>query len=109
MGLIISVALLMISSLLSWTSPLSVSKMSPFECGFEPLSQMRLPYSTRFIILMLLFLIFDIEVILLLPYVNLSSLSLNLLSTTHIFMFLLILFLGLLHEWHQGSIDWSPN
>lgn len=42
-------------------------KMTPFECGFSPIKKSRAPFSLRFFIVTLIFLIFDIEVSLVLP------------------------------------------
>lgn len=81
-------------------------KISTFECGFEPLSINRMPHSTRFFILVALFLVFDIEVALLFPVLNILYFS----SVPYISVFLLgfltILFFGLLHEWNQGALSW---
>nr|BAN81978.1 NADH dehydrogenase subunit 3 [Sepia pharaonis] len=81
-------------------------KNSPFECGFDPSICTRSPFSMRFFLLAVIFLIFDIEIILLMP------LTMNILnSNTHwpltsSMMFLIILLMGLFHEWNQGSLNW---
>nr|YP_010939954.1 NADH dehydrogenase subunit 3 [Rabdotus mooreanus]WLN31340.1 NADH dehydrogenase subunit 3 [Rabdotus mooreanus] len=107
---IISLVLLMLPLFVSWYSKTpSVAKQSAFECGFEPLSAMRKPYSMRFIMLVLLFLIFDIETVLLFPNVSYSIISYNIFYNWHLYMFLIILMIGLIHEWFQGSLDWLSN
>nr|YP_010454124.1 NADH dehydrogenase subunit 3 [Neorossia caroli]QXJ42140.1 NADH dehydrogenase subunit 3 [Neorossia caroli] len=81
-------------------------KNSPFECGFDPSICTRAPFSMRFFLLAVIFLIFDVEIILLMP------LTMNIMnSNTHWPMtssitFLVILLLGLFHEWNQGSLNW---
>ena len=76
----------------------SRNKRTPFECGFDPKDSARLPFSMRFFLLAVVFLVFDIEVALLFPIV----LGLKVFSYVGTllagFVFLLILFLGLVHE-----------
>nr|AHA52530.1 NADH dehydrogenase subunit 3 [Homolobus sp. QL-2013] len=85
---------------------LNREKNSSFECGFDPLSSSRLPFSIQFYLIGILFLIFDIEVILLFPLVS----SLNLLNLKNwffsVFIILMILYLGLEYEKNEGSLKW---
>nr|BAN70257.1 NADH dehydrogenase subunit 3 [Chrysomallon squamiferum] len=81
-------------------------KSSPFECGFDPLSSARVPFSLRFFLLAVIFLIFDVEVVLLFPAVSLLNLTMNSAMIIGIVFFLIILIWGLFHEWNEGSLDW---
>ena len=73
-------------------------KMSPFECGFRPIFNARLPFSIRFFLISLVFLVFDVELVILFPFVvNIASryiFTINLIVR----FFILILILGLYHE-----------
>ena len=80
-------------------------KRSPFECGFDPLKSARLPFSLRFFLLAIIFLIFDVEIVLLFPILIRLNRNLNFSLLTGAFLFLLILVLGVFHEWNEGSLD----
>nr|YP_054599.1 NADH dehydrogenase subunit 3 [Paraspadella gotoi]AAT12172.1 NADH dehydrogenase subunit 3 [Paraspadella gotoi] len=71
-------------------------KISPFECGFDPLSDARLPFCMKFFVIGVIFLIFDIEVVLILPMP----------FTKILFFFLAVIMLGLIYEWFFGGLDW---
>nr|ACH82218.1 NADH dehydrogenase subunit 3 [Crithagra burtoni] len=82
-------------------------KLSPYECGFDPLGSARLPFSIRFFMVAILFLLFDLEIALLLPLpwaTQLESPTTTLIWTS---ILLLLLTLGLIYEWIQGGLEWA--
>nr|YP_010360281.1 NADH dehydrogenase subunit 3 [Nassarius gregarius]UNQ32892.1 NADH dehydrogenase subunit 3 [Nassarius gregarius] len=80
-------------------------KNSPFECGFDPIKSARLPFSMRFFLLAIIFLIFDVEIVLLFPVLASMTGSFSLPLMIGTFIFLMILILGLFHEWNEGLLD----
>nr|AVW86237.1 NADH dehydrogenase subunit 3 [Pholoe pallida] len=99
--------ILLSALLLSARSTQDREKMSPFECGFDPKMSARIPFSLRFFLLAVIFLVFDIEIILLLPYPLLLIKAPAMLSIFTALLFFLILIVGLMHEWREGSLDWA--
>lgn len=73
-------------------------KNTPFECGFDPYKSARIPFSLRYFLVALIFVIFDIEIALLLPLPLLSMLSLPHIAQLFPLILLIILVIGLLHE-----------
>nr|YP_001468380.1 NADH dehydrogenase subunit 3 [Culicoides arakawae]BAF80282.1 NADH dehydrogenase subunit 3 [Culicoides arakawae] len=107
MILIIATMVMILASLISKKSFYDREKMSPFECGFEPLNSARLPFSLRFFLIAIIFLIFDVEIALMFPMI--FSLKINSLFNWMLtsIIFISILILGLFHEWNQGALEWS--
>nr|AWL21436.1 NADH dehydrogenase subunit 3 [Spathoderma clenchi] len=79
---------------------------APFECGFDSASKMRLPFSTRFFLLAVIFVIFDIEMILLLPLVVLMVKTMSIPTLWLFSLFIAILAAGTLYEWYTGALSW---
>nr|YP_010500209.1 NADH dehydrogenase subunit 3 [Xiphophorus milleri]QVV96653.1 NADH dehydrogenase subunit 3 [Xiphophorus variatus]UWV18178.1 NADH dehydrogenase subunit 3 [Xiphophorus variatus] len=82
-------------------------KLSPYECGFDPLGSARLPFSIRFFLVAILFLLFDLEIALLLPLPwgdQLTNPHLTFICAT---ILLVLLTLGLMYEWAQGGLEWA--
>nr|YP_001491429.1 NADH dehydrogenase subunit 3 [Doederleinia berycoides]BAF51953.1 NADH dehydrogenase subunit 3 [Doederleinia berycoides] len=82
-------------------------KLSPYECGFDPLGSARLPFSLRFFLVAILFLLFDLEIALLLPLPWGDQLSTPLLTFLWAAAVLVLLTLGLIYEWIQGGLEWA--
>nr|APX39985.1 NADH dehydrogenase subunit 3 [Cryptocephalus cynarae] len=105
-SMILMIMILMLN-IISKKSFYDREKSSPFECGFDPKTSARLPFSIQFFLIAIIFLIFDVEIALLIPLIksmmNSSILSFSLSSS----FFVIILIIGLVHEWKQGALNWK--
>nr|QZK22866.1 NADH dehydrogenase subunit 3 [Megophrys gigantica] len=107
--IIVSLTLTLILAFISFWLP-SISpdseKLSPYECGFDPMGSARLPFSMRFFLVAILFLLFDLEIALLLPTpwaIHLPTPLQTFLSA----MIIVILTLGLINVSIQGGLEWA--
>nr|ACA62466.1 NADH dehydrogenase subunit 3 [Drosophila bifasciata] len=105
--LMITTIVMLLASILSKKALVDREKSSPFECGFDPKSSSRLPFSLRFFLITIIFLIFDVEIALILPMIIILKFSNIFIWTTSSIIFILILLVGLYHEWNQGMLNWS--
>nr|WQM87275.1 NADH dehydrogenase subunit 3 [Esakia johorensis] len=107
MGVIISFTLITVCSIISKKAKNNREKMTPFECGFDPKSSSRMPFSMQFFMIAIIFLIFDVEIIIILPTIKIIQMSelTNWFVTTS--SFIIILILGLYLEWKNGILEWS--
>jgi NADH-quinone oxidoreductase subunit A len=104
-GIFLSFLLITLSYFLVTQSP-ETEKLSTYECGFEPYEDARNKFNIRFYIIAILFILFDIEIIFLLPWcVSISQL--NLLGFWSMIEFLFELGIGFIYVWSVGAIEWS--
>nr|QKI36990.1 NADH dehydrogenase subunit 3 [Batrachostomus cornutus] len=106
LSIALTTTLTTLNLLLASTTPNS-EKLSPYECGFDPLGSARLPFSIRFFLVAIMFLLFDLEIALLLPLPWATQLQSPTTSLTWTFIIIFILTLGLIHEWLQGGLEWA--
>nr|ALO77323.1 NADH deshydrogenase subunit 3 [Hybosorus sp. HYB01] len=105
--LILTSILIIISSIISKKSFMDREKSSPFECGFDPKSSPRLSFSIQFFLIAVIFLIFDVEITLLIPIIMVLKIT-NLVQFFSIMTFFIMVLLGgLYHEWSQGALNWA--
>nr|ACA62508.1 NADH dehydrogenase subunit 3 [Drosophila conformis] len=105
--MMISFVVMILASILSKKTLVDREKSSPFECGFDPKSSSRLPFSLRFFLITIIFLIFDVEIALILPMIIIFKFSNLMIWSITSIIFILILLIGLYHEWNQGMLNWS--
>lgn len=84
----------------------NAEKLSPYECGFPPFDDARIPFDVRFYLVAILFIIFDLETAFLVPWAvvfrNLSWFGLGVMG-----IFLGILTVGFIYEWKKGGLEWE--
>nr|YP_007183056.1 NADH dehydrogenase subunit 3 [Aotus lemurinus]AAP33901.1 NADH dehydrogenase subunit 3 [Aotus trivirgatus]ACP19571.1 NADH dehydrogenase subunit 3 [Aotus lemurinus] len=81
-------------------------KHNPYECGFDPTTSARLPFSMKFFLVAITFLLFDLEIALLLPLPWATQMNNLMLTVNMILALLVILALGLAYEWTQKGLEW---
>lgn len=84
------------------------AKQKPYECGFPPLTQPHQKFEARFYLVSILFIIFDLEIVLLFPWaVTLADAgTFSMAQVITGLLFLLILAVGLVYEWLKGALNW---
>nr|YP_010127250.1 NADH dehydrogenase subunit 3 [Tringa stagnatilis]QPO84654.1 NADH dehydrogenase subunit 3 [Tringa stagnatilis] len=106
LSLTLSIILTTLNFWLTQMNPDS-EKLSPYECGFDPLGSARLPFSIRFFLVAILFLLFDLEIALLLPLPWATQLPSPTMTLTWTSTIIALLTLGLVYEWAQGGLEWA--
>ncbi len=83
-----------------------VEKNSPYECGFNPFEDAREPFEIQFYLVAILFIIFDLEISFLFPWVLVFR-FINLFSFVIIIIFLFVLTVGFVYELFKGALQWT--
>nr|WNH24129.1 NADH dehydrogenase subunit 3 [Eptatretus carlhubbsi] len=103
---LITLFLLFVIKFLPFNLP-NKEKLSPYECGFDPSGSARLPFSMKFFLVAILFILFDLEIILLFPLSWALNFQSHLNSTIMAILFIVILTAGLIYEWLKGGLEWT--
>lgn len=101
----LSVIIAVASYILSDKTP-DKEKVSVYECGFDPFHSPGKPFSVRFFLIAILFLVFDLEISYLFPW-SCSSNIVFLKGQWIVILFLVILTIGLIYEWLKGGLEWE--
>lgn len=104
-SLILAVILVLVPIIVA-PKQINEQKLSVYECGFDPFESARIKFDIQFYILAILFIIFDIELVYLLPWVLMVN-QLGFLAFNVVLSFLLIIILGFYYEWVKNALDWN--
>jgi len=107
LGIAIVLALIIVtlSYVLAIQNP-DTEKLSSYECGFEPYEDARNIFDVKFYIVAILFILFDIEAMFLLPWsVGISQLST--LGFWSMIDFIIELGVGFVYIWYVGALEWD--
>lgn len=103
-GLLSAVALLFSRDMVQETE-----KKSPYECGFFPFdSATRLPFDVHFYVVGIMFLVFDVELIVLTTAIILAG-TLSGTALGAVAVFIIILTVGFVYEWNCGALRWESK
>nr|WQB38562.1 NADH dehydrogenase subunit 3 [Acanalonia sp.] len=104
--MMITIMVFTLTTMISKKTKMSREKNTPFECGFSPINSARKPFSNHFFLIATMFLIFDIEISIMLP-MSFSKFSQPNEWMISSIMTILILLMGLYHEWNNGMLEWT--
>lgn len=104
-SVVLSVVILGLSYLLAVQQPDS-EKISAYECGFSPFEDARNKFDVKFYLVAILFIIFDLEVTYLFPWVTVLN-QITYFGYWSMTAFLVILTIGFIYEWMKGALDWQ--
>ncbi len=104
-SLIIGIALLVAPFAVAYKAPDS-EKLSAYECGFNAFDDARMKFDIRFYLVSILFIIFDLEVAFLFPWLF-PIFDGNVAAFWSMMVFLGVLTVGFLYEWRKGALDWE--
>ena len=105
LAIVLTVLIIGASYFLARQNPDS-EKLSAYECGFEPYEDTRHTFDVKFCVIAILFIIFDIEIMFLIPWcVSISKL--DLLGFWTMIDFLIELGVGFFYVWYVKALDWD--
>jgi len=103
----------LVSTFIGWRRP-NKAKQQPYECGITPTGDAREPFSVKFYLVAMVFILFDVEAIFLYPWAYIFK-DLARDPGTHWFGFIemmfyiAILLVGYIYLWKKGALDWHKS
>jgi NADH-quinone oxidoreductase subunit A len=83
-----------------------VAKMSPYECGVQPIGDTRGRFSVKFYLVAMLFILFDVEAVFLYPWAVILR-ELKMFGFWEMMVYIAIVLVGLFYVWKKGILDWG--
>lgn len=95
----------------------TATKLMPYECGKDPIGSARDRYSIKFYTVAVIFLLFDIEVLFIIPFAvafksllaqeRVSGVAFGTIAFLEILVFVATLVVGYIYVWKKGTFDWG--
>ncbi|MBA3858758.1 MAG: NADH-quinone oxidoreductase subunit A [Cyanobacteria bacterium PR.3.49] len=90
----------------------SKTKIQPYECGMKPLQEAHVQFDIRYYLYALLFILFDIEIVFIIPWALATdqvgkALNFKMFGPIEVTIFLSILVVGLAYAWKKGALEWE--
>ena len=95
----------------------TATKLMPYECGKDPVGSARDRYSIKFYSVAVIFLLFDIEVLFMVPFAvafkylldqqKISGIAFGTVALIEILVFIGTLLVGYIYVWKKGTFDWG--
>ncbi len=115
--LVMGILFVLFTFFLGWLVALkkpNAVKLSSYECGEEPTGSSWIQFNSRFYVVALIFLLFDVEMVFIFPWATIFSQETLLiadsrwgwLSLIEMFIFIGILLIGLMYVWKKGDLNW---
>ena len=101
----LSVLFIVMTALFAPTKP-DAEKLSAYECGFNAFDDARMKFDVRFYLVSILFIIFDLEVAFLFPWIFEVAAG-NQPAFWSMMVFLGVLTVGFIYEWRRGALEWQ--
>jgi NADH-quinone oxidoreductase subunit A len=106
--------MILVSRLAGYNRPTRV-KLMPYECGVEPVGTARERQSVKFYLVAMVFLLFDIEAVFLIPWAVVfpnivreqASSTIGYIFYSEMMLFVLVLLIGLVYVWRKGILEWN--
>jgi NADH-quinone oxidoreductase subunit A len=105
-------ALTSLSILIGWRRP-NRAKQQAYECGMEPTGDARQPFSVKFYLVAMVFILFDVEAIFLYPWAYIYrdmfkiSHAFGVFGFAEMLIYIAILLVGYFYLWKKGALDWT--
>ena len=97
--------IVILSQLIGQHKP-NLAKMSPYECGVQPIGDARGRFSVKFYLVAMLFILFDVEAVFLYPWAVILR-ELKMFGFWEMMVYIAIVLVGLFYVWKKGVLDWG--
>ena len=98
-------AILLLSTFVGHRRP-TRAKLQAYECGVQPTGDAREPFSVKFYLVAMVFILFDVEAIFLYPWAYVYR-ELRWFGFVEMLLYILILLAGYIYLWKKGALDWN--